>query len=157
MNALAERVTYFIDSQGIKRSAVPKRGGPSRPTLYRIENDPEYRPEDFTVDRLADAIGASRTWLKTGDGPMFPSPLEAYARSIPDPARTAETYEPYRGPEAQSLLDAALLQRAIQEALAVAPGELPERLAQAIADAYHTALRTRRLDKVGELVRTFLS
>lgn len=154
MNTIAERVTLIIDSQGIKRNAIPKRGGPSRPTLYRIENEPDYQPEESTLDRLADAIGVARDWLKTGEGPMYVSPLEAYARSpISGADGAAEAHEGYTAQDGRASIDVALLQRAIQEALQAAPGELPERLAQAISDAYHTAMRTRRLITAWSSVR----
>ena len=99
-------------------------------------------------------LGVTYEYLRTGEGPMYPSPLEAYARGVPElPSRAAED-APYQAPRS---LDVALLEQVLRAALETAPNELPERLAQAIADAYHTAMRTRRLDKVGELVRTFLS
>ena len=152
---IGQRIKLAREAAGMKQSDLAEKADTQWQQVSRWERG-QSTPRAKAVKALCMALGVDPQWLLAGEGPMYASPLEAFARSTPDPARTAETYEPYRGPEAQSLLDAALLQRAIQEALAVAPGELPERLAQAIADAYHTALRTRRLDKVGELVRTFL-
>ena len=50
---------------------VIRRGGPSRPTIYRILNDPAYVPETYTLDRLAKILGVSLEWLALGEGPMI--------------------------------------------------------------------------------------
>ena len=100
------------------------------------------------IDKVAGVLGVSPDWLMTGEGPMLP-PLEPL--DLSDVARDHSL--PYSAPT----LDIALLQQALQAALKVAPKETPERLAEVIAQAYDTALRTRRLDKVEELVRMLLS
>lgn len=66
----------------------------------------------------------------------------------------AETQDSYSVP---TNLDAALLEQVIREALTIAPNELPEHLAKVISEVYGIALRTRRLDRVQELVKMLLS
>lgn len=99
-------------------------------------------------------LGVTYEYLRTGEGPMYPSPLEAYARSVPElPSRAAED-APYQAPRS---LDVALLEQVVRAALETAPNELPERVARICAQAYDTALKTGRLDRAGELVKMLLS
>lgn len=77
-----------------------RRGAPSRPTIYRIQTDPTYVPEGYTIQRLADVLGVSFEWLANGQGPMSLNGV-------------AEESIPYRA----EALDAELL-RAILETVA---------------------------------------
>ena len=91
---------------------------------------------------LSEPYHASARWVATGVGPIGLQPADGFPGLPALP---------------QVSLDTALLQQALKVALKVAPNETPERLAEVIAQAYDTALRTRRLDKVEELVRMLLS
>lgn len=62
---------------------VIRKGGPSRPTIYRILNDSGYEPEVYSIERLCTVMGLSSKWLLVGDGPMFES-------------RAAEAATPYQ-------------------------------------------------------------
>ena len=153
IDSIGQRIKLARESAGLKQSDLADRAGTQWQQVSRWERD-QATPRAKAVRALCDALGVSPQWLLSGEGPMYSSPLEAYARGVPElPSRAAED-APYQAPRS---LDVALLEQVLRAALETAPNELPERLAQAIADAYHTALRTRRLDKVGELVRTFLS
>ena len=159
MKSLGERLVWAREVRGLSQVELAQKLEKTYQQVSAWErNENGMRAPNLRA--VADALQVDPHWLKTGEGSMYPSPLESYARSVPGDNRDSMVCEPADASYAlkpPDPLDAALLQRAIQEALAFAPNELPERLAQAITDAYNTALRTRRLDKVGELVRTFLS
>src|SRR5512133_576347 len=70
LKQLAERVALAMEAHRLRPVDIARRGGPSRPTLHRILTNPDYEPDDTTLDRLADALGVSRIWLKEGTGPM---------------------------------------------------------------------------------------
>ena len=59
-----------MEAHRIRPVDVSRRGGPSRPTLHRIHTNPDYEPDEITLNRLADALGVSRIWLREGTGPM---------------------------------------------------------------------------------------
>jgi hypothetical protein len=70
LNQLADRVALAMEANRVRPVDVPRRGGPSRPTLHRILTDAAYKADSLTLDRLADALGVSRRWLQTGAGDM---------------------------------------------------------------------------------------
>lgn len=145
---MGERIVIARASQGLTQADLAERLGKSYQQVSQWERD-EGVPRAKNLGALAEALGIEMEWLRTGAGPMLPPlkslDLQACAR---EPGG-----EPYTAPS----LDIALLQQALHAAFKVAPKETPERLAEVIAQAYDTALRTRRLDKVGELVRMLLS
>lgn len=160
MTTFATRFETALRAKGLSRRELARLSGIHPNTLNNWASGKSKNPQPDQLRAVMPHLGVTYEYLRTGEGSMYPSPLESYARSVPGDNRDSMVCEPADAsyaPKPPDPLDAALLQRAIQEALAFAPSELPERLAQAITDAYHTALRTRRLDKVGELVRTFLS
>lgn len=50
--------------------AVVEMGGPSRPTLHRIEREEGYEPEGYSLERLAKVLQVRQTWLQTGEEPI---------------------------------------------------------------------------------------
>lgn len=162
MNTLGQRVTAVIETKGLKRSRIPGLGGPSRPTLYRIETDPSYRPENHTIERLAQVLGVSPEWLATGEGPMLPplfkndAEMEAYitgAQPTPGAAEAPKVYDPAGGSGAFP----ALLTRALTAALSQTPTPTPEAAAKAAVEAAITAQRTQKEDRIEDLVKILLS
>lgn len=133
---------------GLKQADLAERAGTQWQQVSRWERG-TATPRAKAVKALSEALKINPTWLLTGEGPMLPplKPLDLQACAR-EPGG-----EPYTAPS----LDIALLQQALKVALKVAPKENPERLAEVIAQAYDTALRTRRLDKVAELVTMLLS
>ena len=67
------RLKLAMEAQGLNIAAIIRNGGPSRPTLFRILNEPSYLPEHYTTERLARALGISVDWLRTGQGEMLPN------------------------------------------------------------------------------------
>lgn len=109
-------------------------------------------PGKADLEKVANVLGTTSLWLRTGEGPMVPSPLsELTARQFD---QVAEKAEPYTDPLS---VDIALLKQVIQEALTQAPGAPPERLADVAAKTYDAAVRMKRLDRVPDLVRMLLS
>lgn len=64
--------------RGLTQDQVHKLGGPSKPTQYRIETDPSYEPEGYTLDRLANALQVKRAWLEKNEGPMEEPDLSTF-------------------------------------------------------------------------------
>lgn len=171
-STLAIRLEAAIATKGLSRRELGRLSGVHANTLNNWVSGESTRPQPTQLRRVAQALGVSYEWLRTGEGPMLP-PLEplsfneklardtqALSSRPPGPLgfensllKVVQQAPSYTAPS----LDIALLQQALQAALKVAPKETPERLAEVIAQAYDTALRTRRLDKVEELVRMLLS
>lgn len=70
LSQLADRIRLALEANRLRPIDVPRRGGPSRPTIYRLLKEEDPKVDGLTLDRLADAIGVSRIWLKEGTGPM---------------------------------------------------------------------------------------
>ena len=70
MNTIAERIWLAMKTAGLSVADVIRAGGPSRPTMYRIATDPGYKPEVYTIERLATILRVSGEWIQTGEGPM---------------------------------------------------------------------------------------
>ena len=98
MNTIADRLALALEQTELTVADAIRRGGPSRPSIYRIQNDPSYSPEDYTLQRLAQSLDISFEWLKTGLGPMCLGGV-------------AETTIPYRG---MPPLDLARLAEVVQ-------------------------------------------
>jgi hypothetical protein len=81
LNTIADRLALALKETGQTVADAIRHGAPSRPTIYRIQNDPSYAPENYTIQRLARSLDISFEWLATGQGPMR---LEGVAeQSIP--------------------------------------------------------------------------
>jgi hypothetical protein len=114
----------------MKISDVIKGGGPSRPTLYRIQNDPTYMPETYSLERLARALGVSIEWLALGAGQM-----EEVMR---------ETSIPYR----TDMLDGRLLGACIRQVMTALneshAGEVPDaQLGAVVAEIYNACIKAK--------------
>jgi hypothetical protein len=70
LNTIAERLELAMRESKLSVAEIIRRGGPSRPTLFRIQKDPSYMPERYTLDRLGVALNISSEWLRTGEGDM---------------------------------------------------------------------------------------
>lgn len=145
MNTIADRLELALKITGLTVAEVLRRGGPSRPTIYRIQNDPTYAPEAYTLERLAKALGVSLEWLAFEAGPML---------SVADAA--GETLIPYTS----DTLDAPLLGEcceAVLELLERRGGpRLPAgKLGAAIAEVYLICQRDGR-KPTDELVASFV-
>ncbi len=149
MKTLWDRIEIAMSAAAVNMAETARRAEIRPNTLTNWKSGKTERPRRNDIEKVARVLGVSPDWLLTGEGQMLP-PLEPL--NLQACAREPGG-EPYTAPS----LDIALLQQALQAALKVAPKETPERLAEVIAQAYDTALRTRRLDKVEELVRMLLS
>lgn len=149
MNTIADRLAYALDAGKLTIADVIKRGGPSRPTLYRIQNDLTYQPEDYTVSRLAKALDVSSEWLATGEGqPWFKG-------------MAAEPAAPYRADQlnAEVLAQAlALVLQELQNRKATLP---PSKIAAAVVEIYELVTSQGKkevaLDNVTPFVRLLLA
>jgi len=149
LNTIADRLAYALDAGRLTVADVIKRGGPSRPTLYRIQNDPTYQPEDYTVSRLAKALDVSVEWLATGEGqPWFKD-------------MAAEPTTPYRVDQldAEILTQAlALVLQELQNRKATLP---PSKIAAAVVEIYELVTRQGKkevvIDNVTPFVRLLLA
>jgi len=90
-NTLGERARCVRRLWGLTQTDIHKAGGPSRTTLFRIEND-ESKPEELsesTLQNLARVLKCNRQWLESGKGPVWadgiiPPQIGAYSIENPD-------------------------------------------------------------------------
>lgn len=145
-----------MKARAMNIAAIIRNGGPSRPTIFRVLNEPGYIPESYSIERLARALEVSTEWLHTGEGSMSrtldPTPG---IQAIMDAA--AETPEPYRA-DAPPPLNVALLREVVQAVLEEGTvGQTPAEIANQVAAAYEFIQRTGKLSKVREVVRMGIS
>ena len=128
---------------GMTVAEVVRKGGPSRPTIFRIQNDPSYQPEAYTIERLAKALGVSLEWMEIGRGPM----IHEGAAEAPDPYRS-EAIDP-------RLIGQCF--ESVMEALERHPGARPpsSKIGAAMAEIYTICQRDGR-KPTDELVASFI-
>jgi len=98
LNTIADRLALALEQSDQTVADVIRRGGPSRPTIYRIQKDLSYSPEDYTLQRLAESLNISFEWLKSGIGPMrlegvAETPIGYHVTPPLDLARLAEVVQ----------------------------------------------------------------
>ena len=153
MKSLGERLVWAREVRGLSQVELAQKLEKTYQQVSAWErNENGMRAPNLRA--VADALQVDPHWLKTGEGSMYASPLNAYANSVPDPPSCAAEDAPYQTPRP---LDEALLEQVLRAALETAPNELPEHLARVCSQAYGTALKTGRLDRAGELVKMLLS
>ena len=150
---IGQRIKLAREAAGLKQSDLAEKAKTQWQQVSRWERD-QSTPRAKSVKALCEALSLSPRWLLSGEGPMYASPLDAYANSVPDPPSCAAEDAPYQTPRP---LDEALLEQVLRAALETAPNELPEHLARVCSQAYGIALKTGRLDRAGELVKMLLS
>lgn len=142
MNTIADRLEVALKETGHTVAEVIRRGGPSRPTIYRIQNDPTYVPESYTLERLSRALDVSLEWLALGEGPMV--------------LGVADQTEPYRvDPFDHALLGACHL--VLADELARRGGTRPEaaKIGAVLAEVYSQCQRESK-QPTPELVAPFI-
>jgi transcriptional regulator with XRE-family HTH domain len=144
IETIGDRARAAREARGFTQQEVTKRGGPSKPTLFRIESDPNYSPEDYTLERLALALQVNLHWLKTGEG-LRDAPAKTYITTGPHlgpPAADARTAE---FTTAQKLAAEVLL-----NAIEGIPDEELVPLLRAFHQAQEEARRARELTRKAE-------
>ena len=151
MKTLAERLLALMEERNLNQRRLAKLAGVQVSAVNRWCTGETKNPKEEDLQKVAAVLEANAHWIRTGIGPRaLKSPLAGLtAKDFQSPA------EPSSVPP--SPLDLALLEQVLREALAQAPQELPERLAEVTAEVYGLALRTRRLDRVAEMVKMLIS
>lgn len=86
LDSIAERARLARKEARLSQTAVHEAGGPSRPTLYRIENALPIESLESQLQRLAMVTGHRWEWIYTGDGEKhLPMAAEAPALYHADP------------------------------------------------------------------------
>jgi len=80
VETIGDRAKRVRDARRFTMSEITGRGGPSKATVFRIETDPSYAPERYTLERLAAALQVNPEWLISGEGEM--DPLAEAARAL---------------------------------------------------------------------------
>lgn len=149
---MGERIVAARGALGITQQQLAAKLGKTYQQVSAWERgDSALRAKNLHA--IAEALEITPQWLRTGEGPMVASPLKGLTSG--DFSRIADKTEPYSVQPPG--LNLALLEQVIREVLTQAPGESSERLAQIASEVYGIAQRTRRLDRVTELVRMLLS
>lgn len=152
VKTLAERLSFLMDRKNLGQRPLADLAQVKNTAIHRWVNGLTTNPGKADLEKVAKVLGTTPLWLRTGEGPMTESPLSGLTASDFD--RVVEKSKAAAQP---AHLNLALLEQVIREVLTQAPGESPERLAQIASEVYGIAQRTRRLDRVTELVRMLLS
>lgn len=161
-STLAIRLEAAIATKGLSRRELGRLSGVHANTLNNWVSGESTRPQPTQLRRVAQALGVSYEWLRTGEGPMLPplfkneAELEAYitgAAPGPGLAGTPKVYDPACGSGAFP----ALLTKALAAALSQNPTPTPEAAAKAAVEATITAQRTQKEDRIEDLVKILLS
>lgn len=150
MKTLAERLLLLMEERNLNQRRLAKLAGVQVSAINRWCTGETKNPKEEDLQKVAEVLDANAHWIRTGIGPMVPSPLAGL---------TEKDFQSSEMPPAAtpSPLDLALLEQVLREVLTQAPRELPERQAQIAAEVYGLALRTRRLDRVAEMIKMLFS
>lgn len=81
---LGARARRARDARGLSQVVVAQRARVDQTAVSKIERD-KLNPEDATLGRLADVLGVSVAWLRSGDGngPTTGEPSETRRVAVP--------------------------------------------------------------------------
>lgn len=133
VETIGDRLKRAKDARRFTLSEITKRGGPSKATVFRIETDPSYAPERYTLERLAAALQVNPEWLIAGQGEMEPlaeaartlnaaftthAPTLEVRKATPEEAFVADLLTNLAADEELSDADVGKLTRAVQRTIA---------------------------------------
>lgn len=150
VKTLAERLSFLMEQKNLRQRPLADLAKVQNTAIHRWVNGQTTNPGKDDLEKVAKVLGTTALWLRTGEGPMVPSPFAGVTAE--DFRGAAEKPEPYG-----QQLDLDLLRRVLLEVLTQAPTEPPERLADITTKAYDTALRTQRQDRIAKIVEMLVS